>query len=326
MALQSSGQISVSDILTELGLDASNPNTAFRSLHDGSLATINTANDAANRPDGSAPHAMSEFYSYDHNLSSFNNDYYIDFDGVNDYVTFTPNAPRDFPNDTMTLSFWVRVDQSTKSNMIFYCTTHEDATSSSGRLIIFYHSNLNRLICQYFITSGGNKVYQRQFALHDNSSATGISNGTTGWTSGQRGNVDSDNFTHIAVALDRTQASAANGVKAYWNGTELTTAAVTTNTMTTSHTFDPNFGAIGEGSHTANKPGASIHDGALDEMYLYSSQLSSSNISTIYGYGRNSENTFTTDYTTAWRFENNVDDEEGLTDTTNNGATLTAYP
>ena len=326
MALPASGQISVSDVLTEASQSGTRANTSFRDLHDGTVFTINTANAAADRPDGSAPHSMSEWYSYDHSLTSFNNDYYIDFDGVNDYVLFSPSDVNDFPNDTMTLSFWVRVDQSTKSNMIFYCTTHEDANSSAGRLIIFYHSNLNRLICQYFITSGGNKVYQRQFALHDNSSATGITNSGTGWTSGQRGNVDSDNFTHIAVALDRTQASATNGVKAYWNGTELTSAAVTTNTMTTSHTFSPNFGAIGEGSHTATKPGASIHDGALDEMYLYDAQLASSAISTIYGFGRNSENTYTTNYKTAWRFENSVDDEEALTTTTNYGATLTAYP
>lgn len=323
MALPSSGQISVSDILTELGLDASNPDTSFRSLHDGSLGTINTANAAADRPDGAAPHAMSEFYSYNHNLSSWNNDHALDFDGVNDYVTFTPNAPRDFPNDTMTLSFWVRVDQSTKSNMIFYCTTHTDGSSADGRLIIFYHGSLNRLIVQFFKTvSGSNKVYQRQYPLHSNTSQTGITNSSTGWTTGQRGNVDSDNYTHIAVAIDRTNTTVTSGIKAYWNANELTSAVNNTSTMTTSHTFDPNFGAIGEGAHTASKPGASIHDGVLDEMYLYSAQLSSSNISTIYGYGRNTENTFTTNYATAWRFENSVDDEEGLTDTTNNGATF----
>jgi len=302
MALQSSGQIKISEIKTELGSSSN---------------SLNTLSVAAGK---TAPHAMSEFYGYTH--SSFSNDYALDFDGVNDYVLFTPNAPRDFPNDTMTLSFWVRVDQSTKSNMIFYCTTHEDATASQGRLIIFYHSNFNRIIAQYFITSGGNKVYQRQFALHDNSGTTGITNSGTGWTSSQRGNTDSDGYTHIAVALDRTRSSATDGVKVYWNGTALTSAAVTSNTMTTSHTFDPNFGAIGEGTHAASKPSAAIHDGVLDEMYLYDAQLSSSNISTIYGYGRNSENTFTTNYTTAWRFENSVDDEEGLTDTTNNGATF----
>ena len=325
MALPASGQISVSDVLTEGGQSGTRANTSFRDLHDGTVFTINTANPSANRPDGATPHLMSEWYSYDHSLSSWNNDYYIDFDGVNDYVLFEPETPSTFPNDTMTLSFWVRVDQTTKSNMIFYCTTHTDGSSANGRLIIFYHSNLNRLICQYFITSGGNKVYQRQFALHSNS-ATGITNSGTGWTTGQRGNVDSDNFTHIAVALDRTQTSATNGVRAYWNGSELTSAAVTSNTMTTSHTFLPNFGAIGEGSHTATKPGASIHDGAIDEMYLYNAQLSSANISTIYGYGRGNENTFTTNYATAWRFENNVVDAAGLTTTTNYGATLTAYP
>ena len=32
---------------------------------------LNTANAASDRPDGSAPHAMSEFYSYDHDLSGW---------------------------------------------------------------------------------------------------------------------------------------------------------------------------------------------------------------------------------------------------------------
>ena len=306
MPLPSSGEIKISEIGTEIGISSR------------SLTTLSTT------AGKTAPHGMKEFYGYTH--SSFNNDYYIDFDGVNDYVTFTPNAPRDFPNDTMTISFWVRVDQTTKSNMIFYCTTHTDGSSADGRLIIFYHGNLNRLIVQFFKTQGSNKVYQRQFPLHNNSTQTGITNSSTGWTTGQRGNVDSDNFTHIAVAIDRTNTTVTSGIKAYWNANELTYAVNNTSTMTTAHTFDPNFGAIGEGSHTASKPGASIHDGALDEMYIYSAQLSSSNISTIYGYGRNTENTFTTNYTTAWRFENSIDDEEGLTDTTNNGATFEAYP
>ena len=34
-------------------------------LSSGSFPAINTANAASDRPDGSAPHAMSEFYSYD---------------------------------------------------------------------------------------------------------------------------------------------------------------------------------------------------------------------------------------------------------------------
>ena len=43
---------------------------SLEDLSDGTVATINTANGSSDRPDGSAPHLMSEFYSYDHDLSS----------------------------------------------------------------------------------------------------------------------------------------------------------------------------------------------------------------------------------------------------------------
>ena len=65
MAITSSGTISMSDIRTELGDSGA---ISLKEASDGTIATINTANDAADRPDGSAPHAMSEFYSYDHSL------------------------------------------------------------------------------------------------------------------------------------------------------------------------------------------------------------------------------------------------------------------
>ena len=67
MALTSSGTISMSDIRTELGASGQ---ISLKEASDGTVATINTGNDAANRPDGSAPHAMSEFYSYNHSATS----------------------------------------------------------------------------------------------------------------------------------------------------------------------------------------------------------------------------------------------------------------
>jgi len=69
MALPASGQISISDIYTETG-NENELNASLKDISDGTFVTINTANPAANRPDGSAPHAMSEFYSYDHDLTS----------------------------------------------------------------------------------------------------------------------------------------------------------------------------------------------------------------------------------------------------------------
>jgi len=69
MALPASGPISINDIYTETG-NENEFNASLKNISDGTFVTINTANPAANRPDGVAPHAMSEFYSYDHDLTS----------------------------------------------------------------------------------------------------------------------------------------------------------------------------------------------------------------------------------------------------------------
>ena len=73
MAVPSSGQLSLNSIYNELDDDdyaggTTNSNVSLKNLSDGTVDTINTANDAADRPNGSVPHAMSEFYSYDHDL------------------------------------------------------------------------------------------------------------------------------------------------------------------------------------------------------------------------------------------------------------------
>jgi len=70
MTLTSSGQISISDINGEFGRSGTTANSSLEDLSDGSVATINTGNASANRPDTNAPHAMTEFYSYDHDLAS----------------------------------------------------------------------------------------------------------------------------------------------------------------------------------------------------------------------------------------------------------------
>ena len=69
MSLTASGQISMNDINGEFGRSGTTANSSLEDLSDGTVATINTQNDSADRPDGSAPHAISEFYSYDHDLA-----------------------------------------------------------------------------------------------------------------------------------------------------------------------------------------------------------------------------------------------------------------
>tara|TARA_R100000655_G_scaffold45974_1_gene82790 strand:- start:28446 stop:29483 length:1038 start_codon:yes stop_codon:yes gene_type:complete len=69
MAIGSSGAIRLgADIGVELGRSAGNA-VGLQNASTGGIATINTHNDSADRPDGSAPHLMSEFYSYDHSAT-----------------------------------------------------------------------------------------------------------------------------------------------------------------------------------------------------------------------------------------------------------------
>tara|TARA_R100000995_G_C3449554_1_gene107424 strand:- start:139 stop:756 length:618 start_codon:yes stop_codon:yes gene_type:complete len=70
MALTSSGQISMNDINVEFGRSGTTANSSLEDLSDGTVGTINTANASGDRPDGSAPHNMTEFYSYDHDAAS----------------------------------------------------------------------------------------------------------------------------------------------------------------------------------------------------------------------------------------------------------------
>ena len=78
MAVPSSGQIHMSGIWWELNDDdydvtePDNPNVSLTELSDGTEGTINTG--SASYPNGSAPHEMSEFYSYDHDTVVWDND------------------------------------------------------------------------------------------------------------------------------------------------------------------------------------------------------------------------------------------------------------
>lgn len=73
MAVPSSGAISLLGIKRELvtsnyasGNIGTPLNISLKECSDGTVATINTDNDASDRPNGSAPHSMAEFYSYNH--------------------------------------------------------------------------------------------------------------------------------------------------------------------------------------------------------------------------------------------------------------------
>lgn len=67
MTLQSSGAISLSQINSEMGYYVYEGST---SLTTRSTTNINAASQS--KPDGNAPHYMSEFYGYDHQAGGGN--------------------------------------------------------------------------------------------------------------------------------------------------------------------------------------------------------------------------------------------------------------
>ena len=73
MAVPSSGVLSLLGIRRELETNNYDHTDTYTDISltncsDGTVDTINDENSVANRPDETAPHLMSEFYSYDHDL------------------------------------------------------------------------------------------------------------------------------------------------------------------------------------------------------------------------------------------------------------------
>lgn len=75
MAVPASGAISMIGIRREIGQNNYSSTQGYlaislTSMSTGVNGTINTANASSDRPNGSTPHSMSEFYSYDHDATS----------------------------------------------------------------------------------------------------------------------------------------------------------------------------------------------------------------------------------------------------------------
>ena len=100
MAVPSSGELSLKGIFNELNRSNYNDsgipsNVSLTSCSNGGVSTINTANATSDRPDGSAPHSMSEFYAYDHDaLLTYSSHMAEDFTG--DVTTYDDSSRTTF--------------------------------------------------------------------------------------------------------------------------------------------------------------------------------------------------------------------------------------
>lgn len=319
MAITSSGQIKMSEIATEFGVGGE-PNQSLTGFSDGSFGTINT--NSSSYPDGETPHSMSEFYSYDHDAAAaYSNTRYYQNDGTGDYINCTTSTSPFSINTTQDLSFsfWVRHTGSKANQLPFnFGNTNNDG---NNRIFMTYSASLNRMICRVRTNSVN---FDRQFPLHDNSSVTGISSSSSGWSSTSRGNVNSDGFCMLTMTYDASQTNAANAFKFYWNGSECTTQSNANSGTRTAITSIR--GRIGENLNQTDSAGNCTLD--FDEFKIYNKVLSASEVSTLYNSGTiaDSSQTVSSGLITEWTFDNNNanDSNSKYTNTIVNG-TITAY-
>jgi len=257
MALQSSGQISLNDIKTELGAGATD--VSLRALS-------NTAGFAI-------PDAISEFYGY----SNASPKYYWDLSNDIKWDSAT-TKPIPTSSSNLTISLWIRPQwTATDLNLIVFDLTPSGTTSTANRLFLQYDYGLNRLIARHRSSSVN---FDRQWALHSNNSATGTGTSSTNyWTSSNRGNVNSDGFINLILTYNGSQSTAASAFKLYWNGSELTSTTASNNGSRSNMTLDE----LTFCGNDHNTGGSRIADYMF--MHMWGFVFSTNAISDIYNSG-----------------------------------------
>ena len=261
MALQSSGQISISDIATELS--AGSTNLSLRSLS--STAGFTT------------PDAVSEFYGYSHATYSNSHYYQLTASSGNALLRTASTSPFNLStSQDLSISVWVRQDSGGTANQILWDFSNNTG-STANRFFLQWQSSSNHLIARF---RTGSSNFDLQWDLNDNSSVTGLNSGN--WSSTNRGNVVDGNFCMITLTYDASQSSGATAFKCYWNASEMTTT--TGSTSNSRSTSAVNHICLGNNAHNSTTS-AGAFDGAMDEFKIYNDLLTSGEVSTIYNSG-----------------------------------------
>lgn len=278
MALPSSGQISVSDILTEGGQSAPFDPVSFENLEGGNIFQINT--NSPSYPAGSAPHALSEWYDYDHSAGA--SLYYWDLSADIKWNQSDPNATYTQPLATsatdLSISLWIRPQwDTTDDNLILVDLTDSSANNNNNRFFLQYDYGLNRFIARYRSNSVN---FDRQWALHQNNTQTGTGiNSTDYWTSSNRGNTNTDGFIHLVLTYDASESTAGNAFKIYWNGSELSNQSATNSGTRTNVSLDEITFCGNEINSNGSRPSDFMY------MHMWEAVVSSTSVGTMYNSG-----------------------------------------
>ena len=254
MALQSSGQISLSDIANEQEIALSN--VSLRSMS--STAGFTT------------PDSVSEFYGYAYK-------YYWDLSNDIKWDTAI-DKPLQSTTESFSASLWIRPQwAATDLNLIIFDLTPSGTTSTANRFFLQYDYGLNAFVARYRSSSTN---FTRSWALHSNNDATGTGASSTDyWTSSNRGDTNSDGFIHLFLVYDASQSSPTDAFKLYWNATELRTTLSSDSGTRSNMTLDE----LTFCGNDHNTSGSRIADYMF--MHMWDDTTAIGEISTMYNSG-----------------------------------------
>ena len=314
MALPASGQIKLSDIGSEFS--ASNSDLSLGGLEGSIYGAINTA--STSTPDGSQPNKFSEWYSYDHSASS--NLYYYNTGDKRITYNSGNNFP-DNPSSSFSISLWVAPRWTGGSGNNVFLDIRDTSSNTNNRVFLQYHRTNNRIV---FNRRANASNFRQQWAIHDNSSVTGISSSSTKFDA-NNGNKNSDGFTHLLFTYDGSGTSSNNMVKCYWNGNAMGSPLFNDTKSVFAFPLMDEL-CINGNLHNTN----GTLDTDYDMIQIFDKVLSSTEISNLYNSGTPT-NAEDVNLDTDLIFEDRAESATGVDETgdysfvSNNGATVTAY-
>jgi hypothetical protein len=278
MALPSSGEIKISDILSEGGVSSTLANASLGNLENESYFVINTANPSTDYPDGGVPAAISEWYGYDHNASTANqNVNYWEFDRSAEGLRFDRASGTSFTTGSdICFSFWVRPDWASTDTNATLVELTPNTTSTNDRFFLLYDFGLNRLIARH--RSNGVNSRGVHWNLQSNNTQTGT--GSAKWSSSNVGNVNTGGLAHIVLTYDASASTGATAFDCYWNGAKMTSKLTNLTGTITAFSIEDVFINLNV-SNTGSSREARYDNVAV----FHNKMLSQSEITTLYNSG-----------------------------------------
>jgi len=293
MAVPGSGAISLA------GIGAEVKNSAYDASSTGSvtLATLATETDintnSSERPDDEVPHAMSEWYGYDHDAApAFTDSNAVAKSittGVGQAIVIASTSTYSLTqSDAYTIGFWIKAgwNNSLNTNIHFFATNDGSSTARNQQIRIFYNESNNRL--EFRIGHNSSNRSLNFWPLHSHLSATGLpgSSASQYWSSSNRGNVNGNDYTHLVISKGTGTTLSASNIAAYWNGTKLGNAFYSSgnNFGTVSMSTAARRVTLGSAAHHYEKSGNN-NETKYNVLTIFNKQLSDSEVTTLYGSG-----------------------------------------